>query len=309
MFRSPKNLRSKGKSNSQPTSSVNQGRTLNKRKSLNETFEITNDVNNEAQNNSEPVPIINDKFFDKKELEKLSTNDKISLVVDKAIDVINSFNTMKENVLKYEKAIEKLMCENSILTNENTLIRKKLDDLEIKLKEKETSYVNNEEMLEKCDHLKQQLKNDECEIWGVNEVQEEDLLSVVVDIAKKFNTVVSTNDINFISRKNSGLSKKQNAPRVIRVKFYNRLIRDKLIKEGRSLRIPKSNTVNQENGHEFIYINEALTRRNEFLYGKARELKRKKVIEGTWCKQGRVFVQRGNLPPKLVGKIEDLNDF
>lgn len=62
-------------------------------------------------------------------------------------------------------------------------------------------------------------------------------------------------------------------------------------------------------GRDFIYINEALTKHNEFLYGKTRDLKRKKVISRTWCKQGKIFIQKGDDPPKVVDKLSDLNGY
>lgn len=308
MFHSPKNTRSKAKGNSQPSIIVNKKKVSNGKKSMNETFEMTSEIISETPVIQKDVPVLR-KFLDKKELQKLSADEKISLVVDRAVDVINSFNSMKETIEKYEKAIERLFNENSILAKENTLIKEKMGVLESALLEKENLSRESEPMMVKYERVKQQLKNDECEFWGVDEIPEENLFSTVIDIAKKFNTDVSTNDIVFVSRRTSKISKQQNIPRVIRVKFYNRFIRDKLVYEGRSLRIPRSNLVNEKNGRDFIYINEALTKHNEFLYGKTRELKRKRVISRTWCKQGRVYIQKGNDPPRVIDHVKDLNDY
>lgn len=248
-------------------------------------------------------------FLDLKDIENLSTDEKISLVVNRAIDVINSFNNLKLIVEKYEHKIDKLSKENATLSKENEIIKVRLTEIENSLSNQEQNCNENDGHVLKFNSMKQAMKNDECEFWGVDESQNEDLVSKIIDVAQKFNTTILPDDISFVSRRKSNIASKLNIPDVIRVKFYNRRIRDKLVKEGRLLRIPRSINIDQRQGRNFIYINEALTGHNEYLYGKTREMKRKKLISRTWCKNGKIFMQCDNKPPVLVEKVEDLNVF
>lgn len=159
MFHSPKNLRSKGKTNSQPINPVQKEDKPVSSKPLNKTFEVPPTLMEAPEKN---IPALQ-KYLDKDELNKLSTDEKITLVVDRAIDVINSFNSMKENIVRYEKSIEKLIHENSILAKENSLMKEKMEILEATLSQKDKVCEDKDELAIKYEHLKQQLKNDECE--------------------------------------------------------------------------------------------------------------------------------------------------
>lgn len=70
---------------------------------------------------------------------------------------------MKENIVRYEKSIEKLIHENSILAKENSLMKDKMEILEATLSQKAKVLEDKDELAIKYEHLKQQLKNDECE--------------------------------------------------------------------------------------------------------------------------------------------------
>lgn len=305
--RSPKNLRSNKFSKSQPIKSIiTNTRNQEKVQSLNETFQIK-DQNAEVLSQN----LSFNGLLKADEVQKLSTDEKITLIVNKAIDVMNMFYEMKDTMTKYESAIEKLCKENSVLVEENNSMKKRMLDLESNVHCKDNDNVKSQEegMILKYERLKQNLKQDECEFWGVDELPDEDLTSKVIEIASQFNTIVSPKDIAFVTRKKTNITTNHGIPRTIRVKFYNRFIRDKLVKEGKTLRVARSNELDQRNGRSFIYINEALTKHMEYIFGKTRELKRKKVISRTWCKQGRVFIQWGNHAPKIVERIEDLDGF
>lgn len=154
-----------------------------------------------------------------------------------------------------------------------------------------------------------ELRNDECEFWGVVEIENEDVISVVIDTAKKFDVVVNAEDISFSKRRNLSETNRMNIPRPIRVKFYNRVKRDQLVKAGRTIRIERHANIDQRNGREFIYVNEALTFNNELIYGKAREMVRKKKIQKTWCKFGKIFIQGVNTPPRVVNSVQELYEY
>lgn len=282
---------------------ISTGKKQTNTQSLNETFRVQG---HDAEILSQNVSF--DGFLKADEVQKLSTDNKIALVVNKAIVVMNMFHDMKDTLTKYESAIENLLKQNSVLVDENTSMKKRISDLELEVKSKRETLHQDEGMILKYERLKQNMKQDECEIWGVDELTDEDLMAKVIDIAGQFNTLVSSKDVAFVTRKRASATPRQGIPRAIRVKFYNRCLRDELIRQGKTMRVPRSNNMDQRNGRGFIYVNEALTKHMEHIYGKARELKRKQMISKTWCKNGKVFVQWGTAPPKLIERIEDLNE-
>lgn len=74
MFHSPKNLRSKGKTNSQPINPVQKKDKPVSSKPLNKTFEVPPKINVEAPEKN--IPALQ-KFLDKEELNKLSIDEKL----------------------------------------------------------------------------------------------------------------------------------------------------------------------------------------------------------------------------------------
>lgn len=130
----------------------------------------------------------------------------------------------------------------------------------------------------------------------------------MIDVAKVFKVNLLADDISFVMRKKSSIASQHDIPRAIRIKFYDRKKRDHFVEAGKSMRVPRHAHVDERNGRNYIYVNEALTRHNEFIYGRARELKRKNVIKRTWCRRGKIFIQWGNFPPKLIERLKDFDE-
>lgn len=265
--------------------------------SLNETF-ITDDVLiNEKCTREVVMPLdqqFSEGFLNKEDVKKLPIEDQIILVVNRAIDISNAFYNLKE---KYEKDIHELKDQNLKLKEDNQVMKEKLRNLQ-SLSHSNSNY----------ERIKQELKNDECEFWGVEEENNENLLQTVINVAKKFKVDLSPDEISYVTRKKMSTNTKHGFPRTIRIKLYNKRKRDQLIETGKSMRIPRQSQVDEKNGRSFIYINEALTNHFEYLYGKARELKRKNIVNKTWCKAGKIFIQWGTTSPKLIENLKDFDE-
>ena len=58
-----------------------------------------------------------------------------------------------------------------------------------------------------------------------------------------------------------------------------------------------------------IYINEDLTKINQIIFKKARDLKRQKIIEFAWARNGRIYVKKTATSNKVFApNIQILND-
>lgn len=309
--------------NNQAKNSINKGNMLTSQ--INKTFSVNQSVKKTAMKNSslsQPLKssnemiIIDDEnatavLVHENELKDLSLDQTFELILERTTVIMNAYNGLHETIVKYQKTISDLVSSNENLAEENVCMKKRLDNLEAFIKnEKEIAQNETRDLTNKCNSLQQEIKNDECEFWGIDETKEEDLIPLIMNIAKEFDVNIQKEDIIYAARKKKFHSNTRNfVPRPIRVKFYNRIQRNALIKAGKFIRIRKHVDVDQRNGANFIYINEALTRHNEFIYGKARELMKKKKIEKTWCRLGKIYVKGVNCTPKLIDNFSDLNEF
>lgn len=283
----------KTRSCSQKESKQNEPNSKNKdNHSLDKTFVMEDLINLDEEEDSGM------KTITMKEIKKLSLDEKIELILNKCLDVMSVNRKLQCSLVKYEKTVGDLVRDVGILHEENH-----------SLKEQISKFSSHTDYDMKYERLKQRMKNDEIEIWGIEEHANEDITTVVIDVAKNFNVDLEPNDMIFANRRKLNNKAGHDIPRTIKVKFYNRLKRDKLIQAGKSIRLPRNENIDGNNGRNFVYINEALTKHMEYIYGKTRELKRKNKINKTWCKNGRIFVQRGNQPSKLIETIIDLNDY
>lgn len=254
-------------------------------------------------------------FLSKEQARSMSTDEKLELVLNRCVDLISTNESLSNSIKEYQIVISRLVDDNKKLLQENELIKKDLNSLNDQFKHVLTEITDirnsmdqdNGNVLIECEKLKQNLKKDEIEIWGVPQTDDEDLNEKVVEIANKFDVNISVSDVNFARRRVTKISKRQNLPNPIRVKFYNRRKRDDLIIAGRNMRIKVDDSLESKDGRNYIYVNESLTSHNEFIYGRIRELKRKKRISKGWCRDGKLFIQKGNSPPMLITRIEQLD--
>lgn len=232
------------------------------------------------------------------EIKRLPLDEKIELVLNKCLDVMSFNEKLQSNLSRCEKIIGDLVKDVSVLHEENSYLKNQIATL--------STHTNHDL---KYERLKQAMKHDEIEIWGVEEKSDENIINTVMRIAEDFKVNLTPDDIMFANRRKLSNKAGHNVPRTIRVKFYNRMKRDQLVQAGKHTKLPRSENVDGKNGRNFIYINEALTKHMEYIYGMTRELRRKNCISKTWCKKGKVFVQRGNEPPKLIESVDDLNGY
>lgn len=354
MNRTPIQLRNRERSDASQKTKRNLEKKSGKGNSLNvnKSFDLHETVSVTSNNTSTKYPTLSKILnlqLNEDELKKMSSDEKILLILNRSDIIMKAHEELHETVIQYQNIISELVKKNQSLELENTNIKENLIQLERigKLNSEEISKNNllvqkendslrdmnnylkeeldifktqimagkngtdkqNESLLIDYERMKQNLKSDEIEIWGIKESKDENLLNLVLNVAQKFDVHILESEIVFVKRRKTKIATRQNIPNPIRVKFYNRKKRDELIKSGRMMKVKSDDNADEKNGRNFIYINEALTLRNEFLFGRVRELKRKKKISKGWCRWGKIFIQEGNDPPMLVNRLEDLDGF
>ncbi len=115
-------------------------------------------------------------------------------------------------------------------------------------------------------------------IARLEEVEGEDILGNVINLAKKMKIQLKPTDIKDVRRMGP---KKNNKIRDILVKFTSTEVRDSLY-QNRKLLVHEA---------EPVFVNEDLTQRRSQLFYEARKLRKKARLFGTWSQQGNILVK------------------
>lgn len=143
------------------------------------------------------------------------------------------------------------------------------------------------------------------EIVGVTELKDENVLDLVIKVARKVGANILPSDIIQANRVSSR-TKQQGRPRVIIAKMHSRLVKDNIISCSRKCRVTtKDLGLNGE--PKPIYVNEHLTVFNKLLLKKCKEIARIKQYQFVWSKHGRIFLRKNDAAPLLqISSEEDM---
>ena len=133
----------------------------------------------------------------------------------------------------------------------------------------------------------------------------------VVEMLQKHNIPI---DKKNISACHTIPNKTKPSERPIVIRFTNR--KDKIKVLQNSWRLSRStdlNNPNKKTEHTNIYINEHLTTKYSTIAKRARDLRRRAVIEKTWVKNCKVFIKyklaNGDFKVMLIKNLDELNAF
>lgn len=130
------------------------------------------------------------------------------------------------------------------------------------------------------------------------------MTNITSNIFRKLNVQIKDTEVINIYRKhkrhtNSGL------PPTIIVTLINSKIKQKILDSKKHIKIKNGEIIDTElnnlanddpnkllDHNRLIYINDHLIRSNEFLFKKARDLKRDNKIKFAWVKNGKVFIRK-----------------
>ncbi len=129
------------------------------------------------------------------------------------------------------------------------------------------------------DDLEQESKASNIRIFGMDEEEEEDVASKVIDLVRNQLHIadIKTEDIKDTGR----MGKRTNKIRDILVQFRSNTLRDKVYNKRRLLK---------QNDNP-VFINEDLTPQRSKLFFEARKLRKREKIFGTWTQKGNVMIK------------------
>ncbi|KAJ2937308.1 hypothetical protein O0L34_g19259 [Tuta absoluta] len=196
----------------------------------------------------------------------------------------------------------------------NLLIR--TDALE-ECSKKQTSDLStlNEQFLNLQSELNMQLQRDRLqnlEISGLPEKKNENLISVITNIAQIAGVVLQPQDVDHITRVQQH-AKTSGRPKLVIVRLRTRLLRDSIISGIRNRKGIKTSELNIPGEPQPIYVNEHLTPANKFLYMQAKKKKRASPsFRYVLVRDGKLFARKDDNSPiihirTIVRTSEDLD--
>ena len=230
------------------------------------------------------------------------TNKNMELILKRLTTietVLQTIVSLQENMATLQKNVDGVVSSQTLINIEFEKQKKTIHNLETKniTLENEVCYLKQSEVMKAevllkvesdLNDLEQYGRRNMIEIRGVPRSPTEDTDQIVMQIAGLTNTEVNKEDIEVSHRTSSS----ENA--AIIVKFLSRRKREELFSNRKLLVEKTTRHIGFEESSK-IFINESLTQFNGGLMKDAREkLKKNKLVEYLWSKNGKIFVKQNN---------------
>lgn len=206
--------------------------------------------------------------------------------VKKSVSFINSkYEEIKKQLVNQEKSI------------------KSMDIISADMAEIKTSFNK----LESENNARDQwARRSNIEICGVPERKNENLITIIEDLAKKADIPFNApTDIDFVTRVAS-LSKDNKKPKRIIVRFMSRYFKDEFLCRVRQLKNLKASDIGFSGSNSYVFFNDHLTTFNKLLLQKAKAKAKDCNYKFVWVKNCTIMVRQSESSPVL--HINSTND-
>lgn len=235
-------------------------------------------------------------------IEPETISEKLEIIISNQTTQSKEVQNLQNEVRDIKQYIESLIDENETLRSENRQLKHEFQKNKIELEK-----------------IKQKQLLKQIEISGVPDKISQNAASAVIKIAEKVGSNIEEKDIKDLYLKKNN-SKKSGEPAKIIIKFHKlgtkinflENLKKKTISTKIFEMIPNEGETDDDNNAIYInddnaiYINERLTPYFNFLYKKARDLKKTKNIEYAWVKNGKVFIRKTS-SSKVIHVTEENN--
>lgn len=215
------------------------------------------------------------------------TQNAYNIDVNKACDSLES--QIKENTTALKAQTEqngKLSALIESLSAENTLLKKKIRDLE-----------------ERVEDMEQYSRSNCLEIQGIPLTPTEDVLSIVKEVGQALDMQIADTMVDACHR--LGRRNDDNPPGII-VKFVRRTDKEKFLQKRRVKRTLSTRHLGRSDDRP-IYVNESLSPARRRLHALARRFQKEENYKFLWVRNGRIFLRKEeNAPVKVITSSEDL---
>lgn len=227
-------------------------------------------------------------------------NKKIDTMMINMSSVKKEVSELKTLVHEYQNLTDQLMGENEQLRNANFMLRKDVRFIEYKVEKQ-----------------KQELLDRNIALCGVDQKDDENLKDIAGKLLTGLAVEYQDNDIDEVYRIPTfeGLPASGLSPPII-IKFKNRCVRDLVFQQRKIKQIElQKNLDTSILGYKTqvrpIYISEQLTPYFQFLFKRARDIKRENIVKYAWVKNGKILVKKdeGKCPTIELRHKFDLHQF
>lgn len=205
-------------------------------------------------------------------------------------------NTMEKEISEIKKSMQFL---SDIYEEQKTQIRATFDEIKQLKEENCTLKEKVDSMEERLNQIEQREKEKNIVISGIPK-QEELLSETIGKVFKALKVPINEGDAQEIFR----LNKNEDAP--ILLKLKNTTIKHELISGMRQMKGLKLNECGLSGGAKNIYFNEDLTRQNQILFKKVRDIKKEKDYHKAYVLNGKVFLKKNenDRPVRIKNEID-----
>lgn len=212
-------------------------------------------------------------------------------------EIISEMKDFQKSMEFYSNQLDEFTKVVKKLTDENTKLIKKQEELEVRCGKLEK---DNQELKTAIEEDRQYNRNHNLIIDGVPETQGENLVNLVLQLAKKVQVSVLAGDIQAVHRIPSANNKKP-----IVVQFVNRMTRDNILEKSKSTR-PTLKDVYPNQLATALYVNEHMTpyyKRLMYL-AKQKQTENQKAYKYVWFKNSKLFARKTENSPILRIRCE-----
>lgn len=200
-------------------------------------------------------------------LEKLNKSLELQEKIQKDIA------DLKLRLDEYRKIVDELTDENNELRNENEKLNDRMNAFEYKM-----------------ENDKQQQINNNLVISGIFPQDNENLINIVTDIAATIKSVCKADDVKHVFRAFDAGGASGLPPPIV-VEFMQKSVRDDFLVKKKGSGLTTESIQGYIGNARPIYLGESLTRYKQYVFKRARDLKRESVVKYAWVKDGEIFVR------------------
>lgn len=190
----------------------------------------------------------------------------------------------------YEHLSEQLLENNKVIKEQNSSIQNCLKIIDSLVSENKQLTKKVADLERRVDDMEQYSRANAVEIQGVPMKANEDVVSVVKEVGKALDLVISDSMIDACHRMGHR-NGTNGAPPGIIVKFVRRFDKERILQQRRVKRTLSTRHMNLEVDQP-VYVNEALTPARRRLLAAARQLRKERDYKFLWVRGGKIFLRK-----------------
>lgn len=262
--------------------------------------------------------------WDKRIAESLtsSVESAVSSAVNKEMSNLTAtLSELNKNITKLSsdnimirKSLEQVNMRLTEIEKSQSFSSERQDCFDTRLKTLESNVTNTAKLNEQINLLEckiatmeQQARQTNLEICNLPERRGENLIGILECLGNLIKLPIQSSDVVAVHRVPHA-DNKSTRPKNIVVKLASRVLRDNIISACRLAKGLDSKSLSINGPQTAIYVNEHLTLGNKILFRQCREIAKKQGYKYVWVKHGIILLRKSDTSPVIaVRSVSDIN--